>query len=86
MSAKTYTFTIDGEEYTIPIFSQMPIGIVRKTRNITDDMDKAFTILESVLDKDNKALEAIDTLTIDEFAEWQKGWLGDVSAGESSGS
>jgi hypothetical protein len=86
MSAKTYTFKIKDVEYSIPLLNKIPVGVIAKTRNITDEMDKAFTILEIVLEKDNKALEAIYTLDVEEFAEWQKGWIGDVSLGESSGS
>ena len=86
MSAKTYTFVIKDKEYTIPTFKSISIGVIRKTRNITDEMDIALTILELSLEDSAETLAALDTLTIDEFAEWTKGWLGDATLGEASGS
>jgi len=86
MSAKTYTFTIKGKEYTIPVFKEIPMGVIRKTRKIEDEADKALTILELALEDSEGVLDALDTLSVDEFAEWQKGWLGDATLGEASGS
>jgi hypothetical protein len=86
MSAKTYTFTIKEKEYTIPSFQSIPIGVIRKTRSIEDEMDKAMTILELFLEDSAETLAAIDTLSIEDFAEWQAGWLGDATLGEASGS
>jgi hypothetical protein len=86
MSAKTYTFTIKDKEYSIPTFKNISIGILRKTHGIEDEMAKSFTILELTLEDSPETLAAIDTLSVDEFAEWIKGWLGDATLGESSGS
>ena len=85
MSAKTYDFTIEGKTYSIPLFKDMPIKVLRKTRHITNEMDMAFTILELAI-KDESVLDALDGLTVEEFSEWQQGWLGQASVGESSGS
>jgi len=85
MSAKTYDFTIQGKAYSIPLFKDMPIKVLRKTRHITNEMDMAFTVIELAI-KDESILEALDTLTVEEFSTWQQGWLGEASMGESSGS
>ena len=86
MSAKTNTFTIEGKEYSIPTFKNISIGVLRKTNKIEDEMTKSFTILELTLEDAPETLAAIDTLSVDEFADWIKGWLGDATLGEASGS
>jgi hypothetical protein len=88
MSAKDlkFTFTQDGEEYTIPRFTDLPTGVIRKARKAEDDLDRVFTILENVLGLDCPELDAIDRMTTSEFAEFLKEWTGGVAVGESSGS
>lgn len=91
MSAEKFHFTQGGKKYTIPRFDQMPAGALRKSRKGSDDMDKAFIILESVLGEDSKELAALDRMSIEEFGEVLKDWTGQsgtaaVSLGESSDS
>lgn len=83
---KTYDFEIDGTSYSIPAFSELPVGAIRKARKAKDDTDMAFTILEQVIGEDSPALEALDTLTADSFGDWLTGWTQGAPVGESSSS
>ena len=86
MSTERFHYTIGGGAVDLPPFSQMPVGIIRKTRKITDEGDKFFTILESICTEDDLAL--IDTLTGDGLAELMAAWTAHsgVSLPESSAS
>jgi hypothetical protein len=44
--SKTYEFVVAGKTYSIPAFSSLPAGALRQARKATDDLDKAFTIVE----------------------------------------
>jgi hypothetical protein len=81
-----YSFTIAEETYEIPSFSDVPAGALRKGRKGTDDMDKAFTILEEAIGIDSPALAALDKLSVTEFGKWLEGWTKGAPLGESSGS
>lgn len=83
---KTFTFTHKGEEYTIPSFTSLPVGAIRKARKAKDEVDQAFTIIESVVDKDAKTLDAIDDMSMEEFQSFIQAWTQGVSVGESSSS
>ena len=88
MSAKDlkFTFTQGGEEFSIPKFSDISTGTLRKARKADDDLDRVFTILETTLGEDCPELDAIDRMTTGEFGEFLTAWTGGVSVGESSGS
>jgi hypothetical protein len=88
MSAKKdlFTFEHDGKTFSIPRFSDLPAGALRKARKSDDDLDKAFTIIEYVMGEDSEELSAVDHMTVSEFAEFVKDWTGGTSVGESSGS
>ena len=90
MSA-TFTFEQGKKKYTIPAFNDMPAGAIRKARKASDDMDKAFTIIEAALGEDSAELAALDRMSIKEFGEFVTDWTGQtgsdaVSLGESSDS
>lgn len=92
MSAQhVYEFTHGGKKYKVPSLKAVPMGVIRKTRKITDDLDKAFTILELVIGEDAPELAVIDSMSPDEFGQWMQGWSGQagpeaVSLGESASS
>lgn len=88
MSAKDlkFTFTQSGKKYTIPRFSDIPTGVLRKARKADDDLDRVFTILEVTLGEDCPELDAIDRMTTAEFGEFLTAWTGGAPVGESSGS
>lgn len=84
MSNKTFDFTADGKKFTIPAFSELPMGVLRKSRNASDEMDKVFTIIEDVMGADSLELKAIDAMNATEFASFLADWTGGVPVGESS--
>lgn len=70
-SADLFSFEHDGETYTF----EQPFDVVRSPRWLRanrrrDELDLAFTILEEIAGDD--ALEAIDSMSEDEFAELSK--------------
>lgn len=69
-----------GKSVSLPDFSQLPIGVVRKARNVPEQ-DQMFFILEELLSA--KDLAVVDTLPIAEFTKQIQGWTGGVSLGES---
>lgn len=81
-----FEFEQGGKKFYIPKFSNLPAGALRKARKATDDLDKAFIIIESAMGEDSKELEAVDRMTVEEFGEFVKSWTEGASMGESSGS
>lgn len=79
---KTYDFEVDGKKFSIPSFTALPVGAIRKARKAKDDTDMAFTILETVIGE-GETLDAIDGMTGDEFAEWLQGWTQGAGTGEA---
>ena len=86
MAAKVYTFEYNKSTYEIPLFSELPMGAVRKARKATDDIDKAFIIIEEALGDDAPALQALDSMKAAEFQKFLEGWTQGAPLGESSGS
>ena len=82
----SYKFTVEEVEFEIPEFANIPAGALRKARKGTDDMDKAFTILEEALGIDSPAILALDKMSITEFGVWLEGWTKGAPLGESSSS
>lgn len=82
----TFTFTHNGEKFTIPSFTSLPIGVVRKARKGKDEADTAFIILETVMGEDSPELAAVDAMTQEEFGTFLDGWTQGASVGESSSS
>jgi hypothetical protein len=82
----SYKFTIAETEFEIPEFSEIPSGALRKGRKGTDEMDKAFIILEESVGVDSPALAALDTLSLAEFGKWLEGWTKGAPLGEASSS
>lgn len=84
--SKTHTFEHNGKSYTIPSFSSLPMGAIRKSRKAENEMDGVFRILESALAEDSKELEAIDSMDAETFDAFLKGWTQGAPVGESSSS
>jgi hypothetical protein len=85
MAAK-YNFEHKGKTYSVPAFRSLPMGAIRKARKATDDMDKAFIIIESILGEDSKELKAIDEMDAAQFQAFLEGWTDGAPLGESSDS
>lgn len=83
---KTYTFEHEGKSFTIPSFSALPVGAIRKARKAKDDADQAFTILENVLGEDSPELAAVDAMDPEAFEAFLTGWTQGAPVGESSDS
>ena len=81
--SKTFTFTHDGKTFTIPSFTSLPIGVVRKSRKGKDDADTTFLILENVLAADSDELAAIDSMDSTEFNAFLEGWTQGAGVGEA---
>ena len=62
------------------------MGVIRKSRKGTDDLDKAFIIIEEILGENSPELKALDQMTPAEFQEFLEGWTEGASLGESKGS
>jgi hypothetical protein len=86
MTAKVYTFQHAGKSYSIPNFDQLPMGVVRKARQGSDDLDKAFIIIEALMGEGSKELAAMDSMTPKEFESFLTGWTQGAPLGESSDS
>lgn len=81
--SKTFTFKHNGKDYSIPAFSALPIGVVRKSRKGKDDADIAFMILENVMGEDSKELAAVDSMTQEEFGQFLEAWTQGAGVGEA---
>lgn len=77
----SYTIEHNGKKITLPGFKDLPVGIIRKARNVNQD-EAMWLMLEELLDE--KQLAIIDTMTLSEFTEAMKGWTQGAPLGESS--
>ena len=83
-----FHYTHAGKKFTLPKMKNLKFGVTRKMRKADDD-EKVFMLIESVAD--DKALEIIDDMTVEELGELMEAWQadsndgndGDVSLGES---
>lgn len=85
-ASKTFTFEHKGKKFTIPAFSALPMGAIRKARKAKDEADQAFTIIETVMGEDSDELAAIDSMSPEEFQVWLTGWTEGAGVGEASSS
>lgn len=77
----SYTVEHKGKKIELPGFQDLPVGVVRKSRNLPDE-EQSWFILESLLNE--KQLEIIDTMTVKEFASFMNGWTQGANLGELS--
>lgn len=75
----------DGHKITLPKMENVPLGIVRKTRRLTQ-ADQVFTMLEEFLPESD--LEHMDKMDRAGFQDLMEAWKGEaeVDLGESSAS
>jgi hypothetical protein len=85
-NTKPFTFTYEGKEYSMPAIKSIPNGVIRKTRNITDEVDKSYTIIELILGEDSETLKVLDQMSVSEFTDIITEWTQGSTLGESSGS
>jgi hypothetical protein len=82
-----YKFEHDGTTYEIPLFKDVPVGLIRRSRKLSlNEMEQTFYILENFLGEDTPAINAVDAMSLEQFQEWLNNWTQGVAVGESSGS
>ncbi len=86
MALELFHFEHAGEDFSIPKFSNLSAGTLRKSRRGESELDKAFIILELTLGEDSIELAAVDEMTVEAFGAFLKAWTDGSSVGESSGS
>jgi hypothetical protein len=77
------TFEHNGETFELPNIQQIKPGAWRKARKGTDEMDKAFLLLEFALGEDSPTLAALDDLEPVAFNELIEKWMQGAAPGES---
>ena len=77
----SYVIEHKGKKLELPNFQELPVGIVRKSRNLPEE-EQSWFILEGLLNE--KQLAVIDTMTVKEFAEFMNGWTQGAGLGEYS--
>ncbi len=77
----SYTIEHNGKKITLPAFTEMPVGVIRKARKANED-EAMWMFLEEFLD--DAQLAIIDSMTLKEFTEAMKGWTQGAPLGESS--
>jgi hypothetical protein len=80
------TFEHNGKTFSLPNLQDIKPGAWRKARKGTDEMDKAFLLLETVLGEDSETLAAMDDLAPDKFNDIITTWMQGATPGESVGS
>lgn len=86
MAANLYTYNHDGKKFSIPVFSSLPMGAIRKARKGENEGDQVFILLETALGEDSKELAIIDSMNASEFEKFLSEWTGGAPLGESLGS
>lgn len=84
MSAKNFEYAWNGKKVKLPTFGNLSAGVLRKTRNAKDPMDQAFLMIEAVADE--KTLEIIDEMSVEDFGKMIAEWAQGTTVGESSDS
>lgn len=77
-----HKFEIDGKQYEIPKFADLPLGALRKARKADNELDATFELLEHITKDRPEILEAIDTMSVEQFGAWFEAWAGGASLGE----
>lgn len=76
----SHKITHKGKTVTLPDFKNLPVGVVRKARNLAAD-EQMWFILESTLDE--KAMAIVDEMNISEFTDAMNAWTQGAPVGES---
>lgn len=82
----SYNFELNGKNFELPDFTNLPMGVIRKSRKHSNDLDSAFSIIENLTGEDSELLKALDELPVSEFNKFLEGWTSGASLGESSAS
>lgn len=85
MAMEKFHYEYGGKKITLPKFSNLPFGVIRKMRKV-DEADQMFMLFEETAD--DKSLEIIDGMTVDDVSKLMEAWQedGGVTVGESKAS
>lgn len=75
-----YTIEHKGKKVTLPAFTNLPVGVIRKARKMDVD-EQMWFMLETVLDE--KGMAVIDSMSLSEFTQAMNGWTQGAPLGES---
>ena len=67
-----YVFTHDGVKYTLPSMAMIKAGVIRRIRNIDDEAEAFFALLEGVASAES--LAALDDMPMMRLNEVIQGW------------
>lgn len=76
-ASEPFTFDHDGTTYTLPPWSAITAGMMRRFRKL-DDLDLSFSILEEIADED--ALKALDAMPLADFNRTVSAWQDHIGA------
>ena len=76
----SYEIKHKNKKITLPNFTELPVGVIRKARKMDAD-EQIWFVLESVLTE--KDIAVLDTMNVAEFGEAISGWTGGTPVGES---
>lgn len=79
-----YSFELNGKEFELPDFNNLPLGVIRKSRKFENDLDAAFSILENAAGDNSELMDELDALPMTKFNELLTAWTQGVRLGESS--
>lgn len=82
----TVTFTTSHGELTLPHFSKIPGGAIRKGRKAQDQLDQFFIIVEETCGDPSDELALLDRLPLLELGELFLEWTQGAAVGESQSS
>lgn len=76
----SYTITHNKKKITLPAFTDLPVGVIRKARKMEAD-EQIWFVLEAILSE--KDIATLDSMSVTEFATAIGGWTGGTPVGES---
>jgi len=76
----SYEIKHKNKKITLPNFTELSVGVIRKARKMDAD-EQIWFVLESVLTE--KDIAVLDTMNVAEFGAAISGWTGGTPVGES---
>lgn len=83
---QTVDFETTKGKLTLPHFSKIPGGAIRKARKSEDQLDQFFIIIEETCGDPSDELALLDRLPIAELGDVFLAWTQGAAVGESSSS
>jgi hypothetical protein len=83
METAMHKFKHNSKTYEIPLFADIPMGVLRKSRKAKDELDMTFVIIEEMLGEESATMKVIDSMKAAEFQEFISGWTQGAGLGEA---